>query len=129
MADLGFDEWMAGGNSPMSESNYAIRQWRLIQRKPVSITLTRGTATIAAQTVRVEFGNEERREPGASGALSVKRDVIIFGVKGHPTINDVEVPDTDIRKADIFEYEGQKLKVVDVFPKVGMIEAHCERFS
>jgi hypothetical protein len=126
MADLGFDEWMAGGSSPMSESNYAIRQWRLIQRKPVSITLTRGTTTIAAQTVRVEYGNEERREPGASGALTVKRDVVVFGVKGHES---EDVPDTNIAKGDIFVYEGQRLKVTDVFPKVGMIEAHCERFS
>lgn len=126
MSDLGFDDWMSGGDSPMSEQRYAVRQWRLIQKKPASITITRGTTTIAAQTVRVEYSNYDRPEVGESAALTTKRDVIVFGVKGHP---NEDIADTDIRKADIFVYEGQRLKVADVFPKVGMIEAHCERFS
>lgn len=121
---VNFDEWASGGQSPMSESDYAKRQWRLIQRKPASITITRGTTTVAAQTVRVEFSNSERQAEGTSGAITYKRDVIVFGVKGHEAIAD-----TNIAKGDIFQYEGQRFKVMDVFPKVGMIEAHCERFS
>jgi hypothetical protein len=132
MADLGFDEWVSGGDSPMSESLYAVRAWRLIQRKPVSITIKRGKTTVlAAQTVRVEFSNFERTAEGASGAVSIKRDIIVFGVKGHP---NEAIPDTNIKKSDLFEYEDesgaiQSMKVLDVVKVKGGIQAHCEAYS
>lgn len=131
MSNLGFDDWMSGGHSPMDESLFAVRAWRLIQRKPVSITIKRGkTTTLAAQTVRVEFSNYERNAEGASGAVSVKRDIIVFGVKGHP---DEDIADTDIKKSDVFEYEDlgviQNMKVLDVVRVKGGIQARCEAFS
>ena len=131
MSNLGFDDWLSGGHSPMDESLFAVRAWRLIQRKPVSITIKRGSATtLAAQTVRVEYSNFDRPEAGVSGAVSIKRDIIIFGVKGHP---NEDIADTDIKKSDVFEYNDlgviQNMKVLDVVRVKGGIQAHCEAFS
>jgi hypothetical protein len=127
MTDLGFDDWMSGSNSPMDESLFAVRAWRLIQRKPVSITIKRGkTTTLAAQTVRVEYSNEERPVEGASGAYGTRRDIVVSGVKGHPS---EAVADTDIQKSDIFVYEGRSMKVLDIALVVGGIQANCEAIS
>lgn len=130
MSNLGFDDWMSGGNSPMDESLFAVRAWRLIQRKPQGITIKRGNTNLAAQTVRVEYSNYNRPTEGTSGAVSIKRDIIVFGVKGHP---NEDIADTDIKKSDVFEYEDlgviQNMKVLDVVRVKGGIQAHCEAYS
>ena len=125
---LGFDDWInnGAGDSPMSDSRYAIRAWRLIQRKPASITILRGANNLSAQTVRVEYSNSDRQIDGESGAVTINQDVVVFGVKSHP---DEDVLDTDIQKSDIFDYNGQTLRVRVVKDKVGGIEAHCEAVS
>ena len=128
---VNYDAWLMGKRSPMSESLYAVKQWELILTKPVNITIKRGkTTTLAAQIVRVEYSNFDRPEEGVSGAVSIKRDIIIFGVKGHLS---EDITDTDIKKADVFEYNDlgviQNMKVLDVVRVKGGIQAHCEAYS
>jgi len=111
----------------MSESRFAVQAWELILTKPISIIIKRGKTTVlAAQTVRVEFGNEERPVEGASGAYGTRRDIVVFGVKGHPS---EDIADTDIQKSDIFVYEGRSMKVLDIVLVVGGIQANCEAIS
>ena len=108
-------------NSPMDEKRFANRAWRLIQRKPASIAVVRGASTLNAQTVRVELSNAQVEEKGGSGALAVMRDAVLFGVRGHESITD-----TDIKRNDLFEYDGQDYRVMDINKVVGGIQAHCE---
>lgn len=123
---VNYDDWLVGKRSPMSESLYAVKQWELILVKPVSITIKRGGTNLAAQTVRIEYSNYDRPEVGKSDAVSIKRDVIVFGVKGHP---DETIANTDIKKADLFTFEGQSMKVLDVVKVKGGVQAHCEAYS
>lgn len=123
MADLGFTEWLSGSQSPMSESRFAVRAWRLIQRNPSSITIRRAETFLDAQTVRVEKSNTAREMPNEN-AVTVVRDVIIFGVKGHP---DDAVADTNIENGDEFGLNGEIYVVDDVVQVVGGIQAHCLR--
>ena len=124
---VNFDDWLSGGNSPMDESLFAVRAWRLIQRKPGSIALTRGTTVLAAQTVRIEYGTDETEIKGRSGAMVARRDIVVFGVKGHPDTENV--PDTDIRRGDIFTLNGQGFRVTDVVHVVGGVQAQTEAIT
>jgi hypothetical protein len=113
-------------NSPQDESRFAVRQWNLILRNATSVVLVRGTQTLAAQTMSVQPGNEERPVEGQSGAQGSKREVIIFGVEGHP---DETVADTDIKRGDQFLYNGRFYKVTDVIKNKGSIQAWTEAVS
>lgn len=111
--------------SSMNEIRFAKRAWRLIERKPVSLVITRGTSTqLPAQTVRVELSNAQVEKQGGSGALAVMRDAVVFGVSGHETIDD-----TDIKRNDRFEYKNREYRVLDINEVVGGIQAHCEVIS
>lgn len=123
MSDLGFDAWMSSSQSSMSESRFAVRAWRLIQRNPTSITIRRAGAFLDDQLVRVEKSNTAREMPNEN-AVTVARDVIIFGVKGHP---DDAVADTDIQNGDEFGLNDKSYTVNDVVDVVGGIQAHCIR--
>jgi hypothetical protein len=120
---VNFDDWMDEGNSPEGENRYASDQWRLIQANPKSIVLKRGTTTLAAQTVSIQPGNEEHQTE-VNGVSMTVRDIVIFGVSGHPS-----VADTDIKKGDQFSYLGRLYKVTDVIVNVGSKQAWAEAVS
>lgn len=126
---VGFNDWLSE-DSPSDESlgemvsQYAIDQWNHIQRHRSSIILTRGATTLSAQTVSIQHDNEERQVETASGKMATIRDVIIFGVVGHPTIAD-----TSIRKDDQFSYRGRLYKVTDVITNMGSLQAWAEAIA
>lgn len=125
---VGFNDWLSE-DSPSDESleemvaQYAVDQWNHIQRHRQSITLVRGATTLAAQTVSIQPGNEEHQAE-INGVSVTVRDIVIFGVVGHPT-----VADTDIKKGDQFAYLGRLYKVTDVIVNEGSKQAWAEAIS
>ena len=122
---VNFSDWL-GTNSPADESVFAAQIWSTIQHDPASIAFVRGSTTLAAQTVRVTYSNMQRESEGKSGAMTAKREVVVFGVKGHPSD---DVPDTDIQRGDQFSVDGRGFKVVDVIAVLGGIQATTEAVS
>jgi hypothetical protein len=126
---VGFNDWLSE-DSPSDEmleemvAQIAVDQWNHIQRHRKSIALKRGTNTLDAQTVSVQPGNEERQVELASGKSMTIRDIVIFGVYGHPT-----VANTDIRKDDQFAYLGRLYKVTDVIVSEGSLQAWAEAIA
>jgi hypothetical protein len=109
----------SGAISAEKRANLA---WRLIQRNPTAITFYRGSAYLAAQTVRVTF-DRYQVEVREAGEATVRR-VVIFGVQGHATVTD-----TDIDVGDRFAIDGQLYEVQDVVRLPGSVQAFGERVS
>ncbi len=96
--------WMGGEGQPE-----AIAQ--IISYKSVSTgTITRGSGTVAAQTVRLETLSSQRQMTGPSGTTYMI-DAMVLGYKGHPTIAD-----TNLLPGDIFTIAGQNFEVEMVMP-------------
>jgi hypothetical protein len=121
---VNFGDWLSVNNSSGGENRYAIHQWKIIQRNPNSITLKRGSTSLAAQTVSIQPGNEERQIELPTGKSVTVREIVIFGVVGHPT-----VADTDIRKDDQFSYLNRLYKVTDVIENQGSKQAWAEAIA
>lgn len=122
MADL--DAWLADNDNAPKASQRAVYAWRRIQDKPTVITINREGVTLPAQTVRIEYNETERVMTGEANGTSSSRDVILFGVKNHPT-----VADTDLKYGDRFAHNGQMFKVIFVITSIGEIQANCEALS
>lgn len=119
MVDL--NAWLATvGNSP-NNTQRAVDAWKRINDKPVSITVIRQSTTLPAQTVRIEYSESERVITGEANGMSAVRDVVVFGVKNHPTVTN-----TDLKYGDRFAYDGQIFKVMFVMSTTGEIQANCE---
>lgn len=74
--------------------------WSWIQRKPTTVTLVRGTTTLTAQVVRLEFANTvSGGESVSDSGTAAKRILNIFGIQGH-----VVQSNTDIQRGDRFSY-------------------------
>lgn len=117
-----FDMWRGSSIAALDATGRAIATWQLIQRYPTSITLVReGSADLAAQTVRVEADSSVRSVRGQSNAQTERRQMLLFGVAGHPT-----VPDTDIESGDRFALNGQVYRVRDLVRVPGGLQAWCE---
>jgi hypothetical protein len=121
---VNFDDWMDEGNSPEGENRYASDQWRLIQINQKSIALKRGSTTLAAQTMSIQPDSEERQIELPNGKTITVRDVVIFGIVGHPTLDD-----TDIQKDDQFSYRRRLYKVTDVIENTGSLQAWAEAIA
>lgn len=102
----------------------AARAWRRIQHKPSSITVTRGSTTLAAQTVRLDW-KTVREVRGAAGAAA-ERELVILGVSGHP---DATIEDTDLVRGDRFSTGGAIYQVKDVVSYPGEIQATAARMT
>jgi len=121
---VNFNSWMQQ-DSPIDESARAARAWNLIQRNPSQITILRNSTVLSVQTVRVGYSNTERTFKGSSADGAV-RDAVIFGVRNHP---DEDVSDTNIRRGDMFELNGQEFKVINVVYVPGSLQAYSEAVS
>ena len=96
--------WMGGEGQ-----SAAIAQ--IIGYKSVSTgTITRGSGTVAAQTVRLETLSGDRQIQGTGGVVH-QIDAMALGYKGHPTIAD-----TDLRPGDLFTVSGVYYEVIAVMP-------------
>ena len=122
---VNFADWLQN-NSPEDESVLAVTAWNLVLRNPTELSFKRGSTTLAVQTVRVEYSNEEAPIQGVSAAQGSRRDVVVFGVKNHP---NEDVADTDIRRGDHFSYNGRLFKVTDVIVNLGSVQATTEAAS
>jgi hypothetical protein len=109
-----------GSGEAIAAGSRAVDAWRRISEKPSSITLVRGTTELAEQTVRVEYSAAVREVQGSTGRSSV-RDVIVFGIQDHPTLDD-----TDIQRDDLFKHDGVQFRVVDVIYTLGEKQGRCE---
>lgn len=95
--------------------------WRRINDKPTSVVFKNAAgATLATQTVRLEY------DDGVSGAESVAgnvpvRKLVIFGVKDHAT-----VADTVIGEGYRFNYLNDAYRVVDIIYTIGEVQGIAE---
>lgn len=123
---LDFSAWLGGfSTDAISAEERAIAAWNRVLRKPESVVIRRGSSTLSAQTVRVEFKNtsNEIRVTDAN-AETTERNVVVFGVKDHP--NDA-VADTNIQSGDRFGLDGERFLVYDIVLYPGEIQATCRR--
>jgi hypothetical protein len=119
MVDL--NAWLASvGNTP-NNTQRAVDAWKRISDKPTSITVNRNGTALPAQTVRIEYSESERVVTGEANGMSAVRDVVVFGVKNHPS-----VANTDLKYGDLFAYDGQIFKVMFVISTIGEIQANAE---
>lgn len=88
--------------------------WQLIQANPFSVTLKRGSSTLAVQTVRMEYDKATQDAISPAGRGS-ERALMIFGVRNHPT-----VANTDLQKGDRFVYQLREYTLLDpIYPLPG----------
>lgn len=98
--------------------------WLRILEQPVTITIRRGTETLAAQTVRIVMDDRAREDLDLRRGLNVLPGVqgaVVFGVRQHPTIAD-----TDIRRSDRFVLGASEFEVIAVTEMAGEVQAICE---
>lgn len=105
------------GTTPTERAKDA---WRRISDKPSSIILVRGDTALSAQPVRVEVSTTASEIRGEAGQ-SAKREVIVFGVRSHPS-----VANTDIQRGDKFVLNSVQYRVKSVILQTGEIQAVCE---
>lgn len=97
-----------------------IQQARVLD-KETDIELQRSGTWLPIQTVRVEFDSTYNEVDGASGSGS-SRKVTLFGVRGHP-----EIDDFDVRPWDTFTMDDMEFTIISVNKQIiGQIQAHAE---
>lgn len=111
-------------SAEMVPSQIALRaqiQWARILDKQTDVSFFRNEVKMDPQTVRIEFDNSITEEIGASGDSSMRR-AIIFGIHGHPDIDD-----TDVKPWDVFTFDDMQYTVVTVNRNVlGQVQAYAE---
>lgn len=93
---------------------------RLIAQRPFTIVVTRDDGngkkeTLAPQTVRLEPIQNIRSGVELRDALVAisKQYVVLIGYKDHPYI-----PNTDLRRADVFMYNGREWEVIELIDTI-----------
>lgn len=116
-----FSLWAISDADGINASLRAVDAWNRILQRPYSITLRRDGASVSAQTVRVEVqNNKPTRQQTAMGERPLQQ-VIVFGVKGHPSITD-----TSMVIGDRFVYESKEYRMVSVSTQPGEIQGFGE---
>lgn len=116
-----FDSWL-GNNWRLrpQETSRAAAAWKRIQDKPTEIIVRRDSVNQPAQTVRVEV-NSTASEQRSANAQPGSYTATLFGVKGHPTVDD-----TDLQRGDLVVIDGNEYEVVSVVLTLGEVQAICE---
>lgn len=110
---------------PIDASRRAVDAWKRIQDKPVTITITRGASTIAAQVVRIEFDETNPNDASTQTTQGVPTyDLILFGVQNHPTVTA-----NNLQDGDKFRHEGKLYEVRDVIKLPGEVQARAVRYG
>lgn len=111
--------------APASAAQRAINAWQRINDKPSSITIYRNATAQTAQTVRLEFDDGTKQDAlSKAGGTTNERELVIFGVKDHPTITT-----TDLKDDDGFTYDGQTYQVKGVIKLPGEVQARAVKWS
>jgi hypothetical protein len=120
---IDFGAWLSR-SSEWVPSQIALRaqvQWARILDKQFDLTLQRNGVALEPQTVRVELDNAVTEEIGESGNSSMRR-AMVFGIHGHPDLDD-----TDIKVWDVFVMDDMEYTVVTVNRLAhGQVQAYCE---
>lgn len=123
---MGFlDGWLSsGGVGLLSASQRAALAWRRIQDRPTEITIRRGSGSaqtiLESQVVRLEWDNTATEAEGIN-TTEARQKVVVFGVRGHDTVED-----TDIERSDQFSINGVRYMVFSIMTPPGEVQAVCE---
>jgi hypothetical protein len=123
---VSFSSWLGASSSlDTSPANDATERaalaWRRIQHKPSSVAFrTNAGATIAAQTVRVEYDNVASPSTGNAGNAG-RRGVVVFGIRGHSSLSD-----SDIKPGYRFVLNAEEFRCLDVIITLGEIQGLFE---
>lgn len=123
---INFDAWLGetGALQPPDAAARAVAAYRRIQDKPSSVAfVTPAGASVAAQTVRIEYDDSAARVESDAGNTG-RRRLVIFGVRDHPTIADTVV-DTGYR----CRIDAKNFAVIEVIKTIGEIQAIAEALS
>jgi hypothetical protein len=102
-------------------SNRAIDAWRRISEKATSVVFKTASGTsLPAQSVRLEYDSTASQSESAAG-VGNKLKLIVFGVRGHPT-----VADTNIKKGYRFVREKREYEVMSVIVQTGEVQGIAE---
>ena len=106
----------------MSWQQRAIIQWARINDKPTELILRRGDTMLSPQIVRVELDSRLPTFATDDSGVSTSTRVTLFGVRGHP-----EIDDFDVQIWDTFIMENIEYTVMNVNKLIiGQIQAYCE---
>lgn len=99
---------------------------RRISEKPSMIKLKRNGAFLDAQRVRIEgvSGTQDFGNRVIGNADTYERGIVIFGVKDHATLDDL-----DIAINDEFGYQGSLYIVTGVTYHSGEVQASAKRLQ
>lgn len=121
---LDFGSWLSSGASQFVPTQVALRaqvEWSRIQDKATDIQINRNGTLLDPQTVRIEYDDTFANAVSDLGN-STLRKVMVFGIHGHP-----EIDDTDIKVWDTFIMDDLEYTVVSVNRHVlGQVQAYCE---
>lgn len=116
---------MIGGGNSIVASQWQIRaqiEWGRIQDKPIDIEIEREGAWLPVQTVRIEYDSSKPSDASDASGISAFKGMYVFGVRGHPDIDDL-----DIDAMDVFILDEQEYTVISVNRRlIGQIQAYCE---
>ena len=118
-------DWMANTLDILSASQTAEDRshstLRRINRKPSTIIIERSEGVfLAAQTVRIEGVRSDNvlGTIAENNAQVYVRDIVVFGLRDHPTL-----PDLDIRVGDRFGWDGDDYRITGINPHSGEVQA------
>lgn len=97
-------------------------EWARINDKATDIELMRQGVLLAPQTVRIEQdGRLPMNDEDDAGISSLSR-ITLFGVRGHPEIDDL-----DVEIWDTFVFEAREYTVLTVNKLlIGQVQVYCE---
>jgi hypothetical protein len=116
--------WLSQPNSSIVSTQWGIRaqiQWARILDKATDVQFIRNGVKLEPQTVRIEYDDTVRDVQSEAGNSTLRR-VMIFGVRGHPDIDDF-----DVNLWDTFVMNDAEYTVVSVNEHlIGQVQAYCE---
>lgn len=121
---IDFGSWMQGNGSwvtPQIPLRAVIEGYR-IEDKMTSVVFIRNEVPLEPQDVRVEYDNPVTENNSTEAGFGNARKGVIFGVRGHPTIDDL-----DVERWDTFVMDNVEFTVTFVNKQLhGQIQASFE---
>lgn len=97
-------------------------QWARILDRPTDVQFVRFGRTLDPQTVRIEMDDTVTELNSGDMGMGTQRKGVIFGIHGHP-----ELDDTDITETDTFVMDGIEFTITFVNRHLdGQIQASFE---
>jgi hypothetical protein len=122
-----FEGWYEDSDiTPLGAEGRSVLAWRRIEDRATSVTILRGSVTLDAQTVRIEFDDSQSSGQSVVGAggSAEQHSLILFGVVGHPSVDD-----TDLERGDRFAQGTMVYEIKTVKALPGEIQARAVRLE